>query len=125
LAVRHVPHVDQVIILNRHGSIEKSGTPNELGQAIDSLSTELGPDSKLADAEPEAPKLGLQERDAIPTSVQEGDDLSRQLGDSSMYKFYAKGVGWLSLSTFAVLMAIYAFCASFPSMFSALRVGVY
>jgi hypothetical protein len=43
-------------------------------------------------------------------------DSTRQLGDPATYGFYVKATGWVTLSSFAVAMAAFGFCDSFPSM---------
>jgi hypothetical protein len=49
-----------------------------------------------------------------------GQDMTRQLGDSAMYKLYAKSVGWPTLTSIAIMMVISAFATTFPSMLSPL-----
>ncbi|GKT46470.1 ABC transporter ecdL [Colletotrichum spaethianum] len=55
-----------------------------------------------------------ENRNDMPTAtvldmLEDQADATRQLGDWGMYRFYAKGAGWLSLTTFASAMVVFAF----------------
>ncbi|KAG9258286.1 multidrug resistance-like protein [Emericellopsis atlantica] len=58
---------------------------------------------------------GQPETDLMTTTEAQAD-AARQVGDASVYKYYAKAAGYRTLVGFVVAMSVFAFCDAFPSI---------
>ena len=135
--VHRVPYADRVVVLNEHGQLRFVGSPTDLKQATDldwalgeaqtrsgerkakdasGSQLEVGGDGAKA-GEPQANTSTETEAavHVVMQLVETEADSTRQMGDSAVYKFYAKSAGWFTITTFVVSICIFAFCDSFPS----------
>lgn len=107
---------DQVILLSGEGKISDSGTPAQLHKTLAQFG-EDGHQSEVTDTEnfQDAPNATAQSAAAILPVIEPMPEDNRRLGSPGMYSFYAKSVGFYTLSIFFVAMIIFAFSNSFPS----------
>lgn len=56
------------------------------------------------------------------TNLESADDIARQTGDFSLYKYYLKFAGVHTMYFAFGVLAVYSFCLVFPSRFSPLTV---
>lgn len=107
--VRQLPFADNIIVLSAPGRIAQTGTFADLRAQngyVSSLALETRPsrgddDAREADTDTDT-------ADPVPVKAaaeDESDDLARQTGDRSLYKFYLKSTG-LPLSLGFLLLAI-------------------
>lgn len=106
-------YADHVLVLDANGTVRSSGTPAEL-QNILSRSHKEMQSSEVSLEDPSEPVV--QEVTPVEDSdeVLAKKDVSRRTGDTAMYGYFLKGVGWVNAIIFAFTMAIYAFCGAFP-----------
>lgn len=109
---------DNIIVLDHNGTVSQQGT-------FDSLSSERGPlkdltvnfsDEKIqsASGSGETVEDHLAKRAPLVTKIDESkDDLLRQTGDLTLYKYYAKSVGWKDGVVIVALSFGSQFCAYF------------
>ncbi|KXH67726.1 ABC transporter [Colletotrichum salicis] len=113
---RRVPFADDVALLNDEGRI----TDNEASMKVDRLPNSSSKHAGTSDSDSVALLPMKTTKDKPPATVlgllKDQADSARQLGDWGMYAFYARAVGWFSLSTFAGAMIVFAFCDSFPDI---------
>ena len=103
-------YADKIIQLDEKGEVINEGRPEEMLEPLSDDST-LQPEME--------DKLEVLAKAQVATAVQqveEEEDETRRLGDSTMYLFYAQAAGRGMLVSLAICMAVYAFCQSFPSM---------
>jgi hypothetical protein len=116
-----VPHADEIILLNEKGQVRDTGLPKELNQLPDLSRLEAKRNLEHNAETFQAPELRAQPIETIIATTKLQADSTRRLGDPALYKFYARAAGWLTLTTFCVAMAIFAFCGSFGSKVSFIR----
>lgn len=117
LIVKRVPFVDHIIVLDKHGYITEQGSFAALDSAGGYISTfslghvdtdiKMGQNDKM-----EKPNMQLLMNDK--DSEAESHDY-RGNGDISVYLYYIRSIGWMSSLFFAVAIAGFIFCISFPS----------
>ncbi|KAL4924344.1 putative ABC multidrug transporter [Aspergillus undulatus] len=117
-SVKRVPFADHVIVLDKHGYIAEQGS----FAALDSAGGYI---SSFALDRPETDtKIGIKENseasDAERYSVDKHSDTEpenyRGEGDIAVYLYYIRSIGWLPTIFFAVAIAGFVFCLSFPSI---------
>ncbi|KAH6995503.1 ABC transporter [Ilyonectria sp. MPI-CAGE-AT-0026] len=113
---RRVHSAGQLVILNERGQISGRGTPDELQDVlshveIKSNGNKTGKKHGASAPEDNGAIGALAE---LPTA--DVDDPTRRLGNWEMYSLYTQAAGKLTLGLFILAMAVYAFCASFPSV---------
>ncbi|KAH7030673.1 ABC transporter [Microdochium trichocladiopsis] len=125
--VRRMRHVDQVVILNSKGQVEAKGPP-EIFYKTKGVSELLGLAGKTSagsstegDSSERKMLTGPQKQSepvVLPGAEPELYDKlkDRRFGDSAMYAFYARGIGWVTILTFVMAMAAYAALGTFPSI---------
>lgn len=85
---------DQIIILD-NGRIAHQGAFNELVDSVATLRRQQSKDdissseSPLDEAEEKLPVVKRQD-----TEVEETENLAQRMGDSSLYAYYFKSIGW-------------------------------
>lgn len=126
---KRLPFADHIIVLDDKGQIAEQGSFSELNIGSGHVSSldlaqadwrfrEKGT-SKLDQLLQNAPQ------DSVPTlaptkeAVEDADsefEANKRTGDLSIYAYYAKSVGWVSVLTFMVAISAYVFCISFPQI---------
>lgn len=119
MTVKRVPFVDHIIVLDKHGYISEQGSFAALDSAGGYISTfsldHADTDIKMAQNDKmEKPNIQLDINDKDPEA--ESHDY-RGNGDISVYLYYIRSIGWMSSIFFAVAIAGFIFCISFPSKF--------
>lgn len=117
LTVKRVPFVDHIIVLDKHGYITEQGSFAALDSAGGYISTfsldHADTDIKVGqNDEMDKPNVQLDINDKDP-GAESGD--YRGAGDISVYLYYIRSIGWMSSIFFAVAIAGFIFCISFPS----------
>lgn len=117
--VSHLASADQIMVLDKNGRIEQSGTFAEL-QAIDGyiknleIETRETPNTEeesVGDSQPPNKEVEI-----ILTSPEDDEAYKRQLGDMSLYKFYLSSVSTLLKAVFLVLAVAYIFGSRMPQI---------
>jgi ATP-binding cassette, subfamily C (CFTR/MRP), member 1 len=98
------------LILNEKGQFKQQGPVRALSQSL-----KLSSSPQTSKPEIQQTAENLPQTSNLLTDQDIKLDATRQLGDSAMYMFYARGAGWLSLVIFCIAMLVEAFCDSFPS----------
>jgi hypothetical protein len=115
-------------LLNEQGQLQYAGSVDELKRNID-FNWLLGDSAAQANKGERITKDKTKPKpsanpatDATAAALQEVDltaqlqaDAARQMGDSTVYKFYIESAGWPTLITFIIAIIVFAFCDSFPS----------
>lgn len=103
-SVKHLPYTDHIIVLNAKGRIEQEGS-------YDQLSSQAGYIQGLAikaqgqDQASTAEETGTKEASTKVSEQLAQEDLSRQLGDFAIYRYYLRTAGGFS-STLMLLYSI-------------------
>ncbi|KAF8849622.1 putative multidrug resistance protein MDR [Acephala macrosclerotiorum] len=117
-AVSLLPSSDCIIVLDKTGGIEQSGSLSHL-QASDGYIKELALQARLSPAaeneHQEQPEIPTTDSEISPMSAEE-DAWKRQLGDLSLYRFYLKSVGTLFAVVFVFLAIAYIFISRMPQI---------
>ncbi|KAF6834099.1 ABC multidrug transporter [Colletotrichum musicola] len=93
-----IPYADDVVFLNEHGQIKAGERASlEALKTVSATRRDTGAETASGDADRTA--------DTAIGALEEQADATRQLGDWSMYAFYARAAGWFSLSMFIGFMA--------------------
>ncbi|KAE8441372.1 hypothetical protein EG329_005475 [Mollisiaceae sp. DMI_Dod_QoI] len=120
-SVRHLREVDNIIVLDENGTVSEQGT-------FDSLDLENGHlhdliiDSRDQKSQPEIESNTVRENNtvnltaAVSNIEQSKDDLLRQTGDLTLYKYYLKSVGWKDGVAILVLSVGSQFCSYFSQL---------
>lgn len=111
-------------MMDSNGQIAHEGTFFEIhatvaGKFDSALDIDAAPQSEaLNHTKPELTPMGQNtESPTVTTSTLNTEaELSRQTGDSDVYKFYAKSARLVNSCIFVSSMAVFAFCDAFPSM---------
>lgn len=116
--VHRLSYADHIIVLNTQGMIAEQGAFEQLMQSrgyvhslaanykseeeivVDELTLDHGPHSRNASVD--------------GTKDQALAELSRQIGDVAIYKYYLASMGWLSTVLFLILISSVAFFHRFP-----------
>ena len=115
---RRARYADKVIVLDSKGQIEETGTSDDLKVILSNEGLrkpekleKSETDNNAAQSEPTALQLSKIETEGKDAPT----DITRQVGNRAVYKFYANAVGWASLIIFVLALCGYAFFSSFPS----------
>ncbi|KAK2593028.1 hypothetical protein QQS21_009282 [Conoideocrella luteorostrata] len=116
---RRAAYADRILLLDENGTVKRVGTPEEveatlggLGPAENADQAGRNPDEKTTLVANEA----ARQADTVVKMMETEVDSTRRLGNVAMYGFYARAAGWDTLVIFAIAMAVFAFCGSFPSI---------
>lgn len=109
MIVNHLPSADHIISIGHGGQVNEQGTFKELRLAGGyvqslSLSTKISSqDTSNSDSEASG-NMGS------PTThlTQPIEEDGRLIGDATVYKYYAKALGWSRMSLYLVFLIIYA-----------------
>lgn len=107
VAVKRLPQADFIIALNSSGEAVEQGTLEELnvpGKYIHSLKVQLQgeDDGVYLDKHVLSTEEILQPVKAAAAAI----DQSRKRGDWSIYKYYAKSLGYWGLGMFGLIVAV-------------------
>ncbi|KAL8973607.1 MAG: hypothetical protein Q9197_002152 [Variospora fuerteventurae] len=126
---KRLPFADHIIVLDDKGQIAEQGSFSELNIGSGHVSS-----LDLAQADWRVRDQGTSKldqllqnapQDSVPTlaptkeAVEDADsefEANKRTGDLSIYAYYAKSVGWVSVITFMVAISAYVFCISFPQI---------
>ncbi|KAL8856229.1 MAG: hypothetical protein Q9178_007146 [Gyalolechia marmorata] len=126
---KRLAYADHIIVLNDKGQIAEQGSFDELnatGGYVSSL--DLPPADWRMRSQPVTSLDHLMSStsvDTIPSLpptkelVDDPDsefEANKRTGDLSIYAYYARSVGWVSVITFIVAISAYVFCVSFPQI---------
>lgn len=118
--VRHLSLADKIVVLGADGQIAEQGTFNSLasqGGFVSKLlfhpelnddprvDSGLGPNTKPAATALNTP-IGASRNDA--------EDLTRQIGDLSVYKYYLRSIGWKLALVNAISCLLWGLGVTFP-----------
>ncbi|KAF6819357.1 ABC multidrug transporter [Colletotrichum sojae] len=104
-----IPYADDVVLLNEHGQIKVGEHANlEALKTASATRRDTGAEAGSGDADRTA--------ETAIGALEEQADATRQLGDWSMYAFYARAAGWFSLSMFIGFMVAFAVFDAFPDI---------
>ncbi|KAH8887988.1 putative multidrug resistance protein MDR [Thozetella sp. PMI_491] len=107
-AVHQLVHADHIIVLGKNGSICQSGTFSELQTQdgyVKALAIEAQGSSEPNNTEEETAVVSAPEYNRPPAPGH--DDMTRQTGDLSLYKFYLKSAGTSFIIIFLLLAVGY------------------
>ncbi|KAK2038982.1 ABC transporter [Colletotrichum somersetense] len=117
---RRLPYADQVVLLSSKGQISEVGTPADLSSKIEVQQAGMkGIAHPVSDTRTQVAQSG---RETVPPNetalvdIEYQAKVTRRLGDSAVYLFYAKSAGWWPIVVFVLSMAVFAFCSSFPNI---------
>ncbi|KUJ06202.1 P-loop containing nucleoside triphosphate hydrolase protein [Mollisia scopiformis] len=115
---KRLPSADHIIVLGDDGKIAQQGSFSELNSQsgyVQSLNISL-----LESGSKPRDDSGTQKQNSdlalLRPSETSIDDMSRRTGDTSVYLFYIKAVGWLPTFIFMVAICAFVFCLSFPTI---------
>ncbi|GAA89080.1 hypothetical protein AKAW_07194 [Aspergillus luchuensis IFO 4308] len=111
----HLRFADNVAILNSSGRIEKQGPRQSLGFA-----SHVYPDT--TDATPETPTVLTDSGEETSTkkvetlTVDDIADISRRMGDTAVYTYYLKAIGWRHTLVACTIIIVHTFSSVFPQI---------
>ncbi|KAE8348413.1 ABC transporter-like protein [Aspergillus coremiiformis] len=114
---QYLKNADSVIMLSKEGTIQHQGPPKQLGLARSTLNNPIeASDSPGGDSSRNSTPRDLQD-DTTWTLASTGqhsyDDLARQKGDFSIYKYYLESVGLFNVLLYVLLNCLFVFCSRF------------
>jgi ATP-binding cassette subfamily C (CFTR/MRP) protein 1 len=118
-----LPYCDHIVALDKEGKIVEQGAFEKLNTSGGYVS---GFDLALADWDYSPEKHVYEapprytERQASSTKLTEEDiqaEANRRTGDTAIYLYYIKSVGWIPTIIFVVSIVIFIFGISFPSKY--------
>lgn len=120
-AIHRLPVSDYIVALDSSGHVVEQGHFEQLrssGKYVEELSMKLRlSDESAAKEQPEAAKLDVS---AFKAGHEELDarteELSRQSGDLSVYKYYFASIGWQHTIIFWVLVVLYGVTLKLPEL---------
>lgn len=110
---QHLRFADNVVVLNSSGRIEKQGSRRSLGFA-----SHVNPDT--TDAAPETPTALTENGEETSTkkvetlTVDDIADISRRMGDTAVYTYYLKAIGWRHTLVACTIIIVHTFSSVFP-----------
>jgi ATP-binding cassette subfamily C (CFTR/MRP) protein 1 len=117
-AAKRLPYADHIIALGSDGRISEQGDFRELSSSGGYTSSfNLPPPEWTYNSGYEEPAISKQ-TSILPASVvptkTSTEDLTRRIGDLSVYLYYINAVGWLPSLVFVFAISSFVFCISFP-----------
>ncbi|KAI2895843.1 hypothetical protein CBS63078_8455 [Aspergillus niger] len=112
---QHLRFADNIVILNANGQIEKQGPMRSLGFA-----SHVYPDT--TDANPETPTALTNSGEDSSTkkvetlTVDDIADISRRMGDTAVYTYYLKAIGWRHTLVACTIIIVHTFSSVFPQI---------
>jgi hypothetical protein len=122
LSAKRIPYADYIVAINTDGQVCEHGRFDDLvssGGYISSFSFQpvdwtFNPDFKpvrIGSASPAPPN----KPNIIESSGELEAEANRRTGDSSIYLYYVKAIGWTPTLVFVFCIAAFVICISFPS----------
>lgn len=120
--VKHLPLADNILILGADGSIIEQGTFEDLRtRNSDSIKSIINQEqSQLPQTADPSYQEEVLENEASapvkpkPTTESETTDLTRQIGDMSVYGYYLKSIGWRIALVNVVTALVWTLGSNFP-----------
>nr|WOF01069.1 canalicular multispecific organic anion transporter 1 [Corynespora cassiicola] len=120
-SAKRLPYCDHIVALNREGRIEEQGSFDALNRSGGYVSSfdlpppdwNFTPDKHTYEAPPKYTERPVTEK------VTEDDlqaETNRRTGDSAIYLYYVRAVGWIAAIIFIVSVTIFIFAQSFPTI---------
>ncbi|OJJ66207.1 hypothetical protein ASPBRDRAFT_49106 [Aspergillus brasiliensis CBS 101740] len=112
---QHLRFADNIVILSSSGQIEKQGTMRSLGFASNAY-----PDT--TDANPGTPTATPNSGEEASTkkvetlTVDDIADISRRMGDTAVYTYYLKAIGWRHTLVACTIIVVHTFSSVFPQI---------
>ncbi|GKZ48059.1 hypothetical protein AbraIFM66951_011809 [Aspergillus brasiliensis] len=112
---QHLHFADNIVILNSSGQIEKQGSLRSLGFASNAY-----PDT--TDANPETQTAITNSGEEASTkkvetlTVDDIADISRRMGDTAVYTYYLKAIGWRHTLVACTIIVVHTFSSVFPQI---------
>lgn len=116
--VHRIPFADHIVIL-QNGKVSEQGTYQSLNSSAGyvenlNLRDTIGSQSI---SEVTAVPINLDAKAHKNDDKQRpNDDLARQTGDLSIYKYYAQSIGWWNLSLFVIYIAAHTVFNAIPTL---------
>ncbi|CEJ91185.1 hypothetical protein VHEMI06915 [[Torrubiella] hemipterigena] len=122
-AVEYLHYADHIVALNDKGSIEEQGSFQEL-DAQDGYVHNLRFNRDKESLQDEQEKQQDENRQPVlyepvvsrEDENDESEELARRTGDSAVYKYYVKSIGWKFSSIIVFTAVAYAFANRFPEL---------
>ncbi|TVY60887.1 ABC transporter FUM19 [Lachnellula suecica] len=119
-AVRHLREANKIVVLGGSGTIVEQGTFQSLDFQNGYLQN-LIVDSQIKGSQTSKVSDIVEETNnnlstAAAKNPETEDDLLRKTGDTTLYKYYLKSVGWKDSLTILALTICAQFCVSFPQL---------
>ncbi|PVH85137.1 putative multidrug resistance protein [Cadophora sp. DSE1049] len=123
-AIKHLPLADNILILGADGSMIEQGTFEELrnrdSELINSVLNQEQPQPPTNDDLPDEEEVHEHKSPfavkAKPASDNETADLTRRIGDLSVYNYYLKSIGWKIALINVVTALVWTLGSNFPSL---------
>lgn len=123
--VKFLPFADHIIVLGDDGAIAEQGSFEHLHDAagyierlgIQQASTVADSNSIKEDVAPDRPTKSttlLLESKPKTGEPKVKQDITRQIGDVAVYRYYFSATGWVNVTVFFVLQLIWAAFTNFP-----------
>lgn len=109
LAVEKLPRADQLYVLS-DGHLRRE-EPRE-----GNVYQEMGFDAVEAEELAGSPELATEDKAAMISDANEIDDLRRAAGDSAVYKYYLRYVGWTNAMIFVFFVTMNVFASTYSGM---------
>jgi len=115
-----LPYADHIIALGSDGKVSEQGSfknMSSLGGYTSSFNLPL-PDWDYYSAHPVSEIEKSNHGVLVPVVAKKGDsdDSHRRTGDSAIYLYYIRSVGWMPTLLFVVAISGFIFCTSFPTI---------
>ncbi|KAE9983445.1 hypothetical protein EG328_009937 [Venturia inaequalis] len=111
-STRNLPLADQVIFLDRGGKV----TTLANSKVLQDSPSEIGLNDDLIDCERLSSKQTTPESSPGGASDEKLMDLTRLTGDSEIYFYYFRTIGWFLSISFLLMNAVAAFTENFPQI---------
>ncbi|CAI7605239.1 unnamed protein product [Penicillium palitans] len=109
LAVEKLPRADQLYVLS-DGHLRRE-EPRE-----GNVYQEMGFDAVEAEELAGSPELATEDKAAMISDANEIDDLRRAAGDSAVYKYYLRYVGWTNAMIFVFFVTMNVFASTYSDI---------
>lgn len=118
-AIHRLAYSDQIVALDSTGTIIEQGTFQQLrtsGGYVEDITTQLrSSDDDAPKEQPEAAKLDVSAFKAGPEEHDiRTEELNRQSGDLSVYKYYFGSIGWKQTVLFFLMIILYGVSSKMP-----------